>query len=122
MHFCYCSALRAVPLYKGTLEVGHDSCLLYGGASAVVISLFVVTPIGYGAFVLGHWFVVQHLISFLDLLSSHWKREDWLFFFCCVMNVKSLLSSLNLLHGTMCWSIVCDTCISWSYSLSVVTV
>ena len=37
-------------------------------------------------------FVLQYFVSFLVLQSSCRGRENWLLYFCCVLNVMSLLS------------------------------
>ena len=49
---------------------GLGCCTLYGGGSVVDDSLFIVAPIVCGGYVFGPCFVMQCLVSFLDLQSS----------------------------------------------------
>ena len=43
--------------------------------------------------VLGHCFILQYFVCKL----SRWGRENWLLYFCCVLNVISLLSEFHFL-------------------------
>ena len=61
---------------------------------------------------LGLCFALQYFVSFL-VLQSLCGRESWLFYFCCVLNVMSLLL-LTLPRGAMGWSVVCECGIPWS--------
>ena len=71
---------------------------------------FVVSPIGYRSFVLGHCF---NLI--IDALSHSAIILLRTIVGCFTLN-KSWLS-VYIPHGVMSWSSVCDCDISWSYSL-----
>ena len=44
--------------------------------SAVVYSLFVVTPVACGGLLLGPCFVLEYFVSFLVLQSSHMGRRE----------------------------------------------
>ena len=55
---------------------------------------------------LGISFAVQYFVSFLVLQSSHWVRQSWLLFFCCVLNVMSLLSFVD--SSSRYYELVCS--------------
>ena len=54
----------------------------------------------------GSWFVMQYLVSFLVLQSSHWGRDSWLLYFHCLLDViwLSCSVSLRLRLPSMGWS------------------
>ena len=63
--------------------------------SAVVYSSFVFPFFvceGGGGVSVCHCFVLQYFVSSQVLRSSRLGRESWLLYFCCVLNVMSLLS------------------------------
>ena len=66
---------------------------------------------------LGLCFVLQYVVSFLVLQPSHWGRESWLLYFCCVLKDMPLLSFFGSSWRCQGWSVVCDCVISWPYSL-----
>ena len=84
-----------------------------GDGSAVGYALCLVAPIHCKFFVLGHRFVMQYFWSYIPL----GKRGRY---FCGILNVICCCRSLPLPHGTVGWSVVCNCCISWSYSLTTV--
>ena len=50
-------------------------------------------------------FVLQYFVTFLVVQSFLWGRESWLLYFCCVLNVMSLLSffgSSSQYNGLVC--------------------
>ena len=61
-------------------------------ASAVIYSVLLVASMVCWGLVLGPCFVLQYFVSFLVLQSSCWGLENWLLYFCCVLNVMSQLS------------------------------
>ena len=77
---------RQVDQYNQDLINLIDSRVLFKRLSFV---LFV--PIVCGCFVLGHCLVLQYYVSLLVFQSSIWGRKSWLRYFCCVLNVISLL-------------------------------
>ena len=75
--------------------------------SLVVVALVVCG----GLLVLNPWFVLQYFESFLVLKSSCWRRESWLLYLCCVLNVMFPRSAMG-------WSVVCDYGMSWTFKIS----
>ena len=71
----------------------------------VVDSLFAIAPIACRFFVFGPCFVVQYLVSFLVLQSSHWGRERWLLKNCFKCHVT--VSALCLFLTVQCVGLQC---------------
>ena len=54
---------------------------------------------------LGLCFVLKYFVSFLVLQSSRWVKERWLLYFCCALNVMSLIlfiDSSSRYHCLVC--------------------
>ena len=56
-------------------------------------------------------------MPFLVLQSSRWGRESWLLYFNCI-SMSCDCCSVSLPRGAVGWSVVCDSDICWSYSLT----
>ena len=86
----------------------HDVC-------AVVYSLFIVAPVFCCVWSLFCYEILYVLSSFAIIQQG--TRESCWFDFSCLLGAMSLLLLFVSSCGAIGWSVVCECCISWSYSL-----